>query len=93
MELHQKLKLAVALKYRQDQDVAPMVVATGKGVLAQAILKKAAEAGIPIHPDSELAEMLSEVEAGDRIPEELYEVVAQIMAMVYRMDSALARKL
>lgn len=93
MELHQKLKLAVALKYRQDEDVAPMVVATGKGVLAQAILKKAAEAGIPIHPDSELAEMLSEVEAGDRIPEELYEVVAQIMAMVYRMDSALARKL
>lgn len=93
MELHQKLKLAVALKYRQDQDVAPMVVATGKGVLAQAILKKAAEAGIPIHPDSELADMLSEVEVGDSIPEELYEVVAQIMAMVYRMDSALARKL
>lgn len=93
MELHQKLKLAVALKYRQDLDVAPMVVATGKGVLAQAILKKAAEAGIPIHPDSELADMLSEVEVGDSIPEELYEVVAQIMAMVYRMDSALARKL
>jgi type III secretion system FlhB-like substrate exporter len=32
------------------------------------------------------------VEVGDSIPEELYEVVAQIMAMVYRMDSALARK-
>jgi flagellar biosynthesis protein len=93
MELHQKLKLAVALKYRQDQDATPLVVATGKGVLAQAILKKAAEAGIPVHPDSELANMLSEVEVGDSIPEELYEVVAQIMAMVYRMDSALAKKL
>lgn len=93
MELHNKLKLAVALKYKQDQDVAPMVVATGKGFLAEAILKKAADAGIPIHPDSELAEMLSEVEVGDSIPEELYEVVAQIMAMVYRMDSSLARRL
>jgi flagellar biosynthesis protein len=93
MELHQKLKLAVALKYRQDQDVAPLVVASGKGILAEAILKKAAEAGIPVHPDSELANMLSEVEVGDSIPEELYEVVAQIMAMVYRMDSALAKKL
>lgn len=93
MELHQKLKLAVALKYRQDQDVAPLVVASGKGILAEAILKKAAEAGIPVHPDSELASMLSEVEVGDSIPEELYEVVAQIMAMVYRMDSALAKKL
>ena len=93
MELHHKLKLAVALKYRQDQDVAPLVVATGRGMLAEAILKKARDAGIPIHPDSELAEMLSEVEAGDSIPEELYEVVAQIMAMVYRMDSALARRI
>lgn len=93
MELHNKLKLAVALKYKQDQDVAPMVVASGKGILAEAILKKAADAGIPIHPDSGLAEMLSDVEVGDSIPEELYEVVAQIMAMVYRMDSSLARRL
>lgn len=92
MELHHKLKLAVALKYKQDQDVAPLVVASGRGFLADAILKKARDAGIPIHPDSELANMLSEVEVGDSIPEELYEVVAQIMAMVYRMDTALARK-
>jgi flagellar biosynthesis protein len=92
MELHRKLKLAVALKYKQDQDAAPLVVASGKGIVAEAILKKAAEAGIPVHPDSELAGMLSEVEVGDSIPEELYEVVAQIMAMVYRMDSALAKK-
>lgn len=92
MELHNKLKLAVALKYRQDQDVSPLVVASGKGLLAEAILKKARDAGIPIHPDSELAGMLGEVEVGDSIPEELYEVVAQIMAMVYRMDSAIARK-
>lgn len=93
MELHPKLKLAVALKYKQDQDVAPLVVASGRGFLAEAILRKAMDAGVPIHPDGELAEMLSDVEVGDSIPEELYEVVAQIMAMVYRMDSALARKL
>ncbi|HLP41373.1 MAG TPA: EscU/YscU/HrcU family type III secretion system export apparatus switch protein [Fibrobacteria bacterium] len=93
MELHPKLKLAVALKYKQDRDVAPLVVASGKGVMAEAILRKALDAGIPIHPDSELADLLSEVDVGDSIPEELYEVVAQIMAMVYRMDSALARRL
>jgi flagellar biosynthesis protein len=93
VEFQPKLKLAVALKYRQDQDVAPLVVASGKGLLAEAILKKAAQAGIPIHPDGELAGMLSEVEVGESIPEELYEVVAQIMAMIYRMDSALAKRL
>ncbi|MBW8888605.1 MAG: EscU/YscU/HrcU family type III secretion system export apparatus switch protein [Fibrobacteres bacterium] len=89
---HQKLKLAVALKYRQDEDVSPLVVASGKGALAQALVKKAIDLGVPIHPDGELAELLSDVEVGQSIPEELYEVVAQIMAMVYRMDAELGRK-
>jgi flagellar biosynthesis protein len=89
---HQKLKLAVALKYRQEEDVSPLVVASGKGALAQALVKKAMDLGVPIHPDGELAELLSEVDVGQSIPEELYEVVAQIMAMVYRMDAELGRK-
>jgi flagellar biosynthesis protein len=92
MEFQQKLKLAVALKYRQDEDVSPLVVASGRGTLAQSLVKKAMDLDIPIHPDGELAELLSEVDVGSNIPEELYEVVAQIMALVYRMDSALAGK-
>jgi flagellar biosynthesis protein len=92
MEFHQKLKLAVALKYTLNEDVAPLVVASGRGVIAQALLKKAQELDIPIHPDGELAELLGDVDVGQSIPEELYEVVAQIMAMVYRMDSSLGRK-
>ena len=93
MEFQHKLKLAIALKYRQNEDVSPLVVASGKGALAQALVKKALAMDIPIHPDGELAELLSEVDVGHSIPEELYEVVAQIMAMVYRMDTALGRKL
>lgn len=92
MEIRQKLKLAVALKYKLKEDVAPMVVASGKGFLAGALLKKAKELDIPIHNDGELAGLLSEVEVGHSIPEELYEVVAQIMAMVYKMDSTLDRR-
>jgi flagellar biosynthesis protein len=92
MEFQHKLKLAVALKYRQDEDVSPLVVASGRGSLAQALVKKAMDLDIPIHPDGELAELLSDVDVGHSIPEELYEVVAQIMAMVYRMDAALDRK-
>lgn len=92
MEFHQKLKLAVALKYRLNEDVAPLVVASGRGALAQALVKKAVDMDIPIHPDGELAELLGDVEVGRSIPEELYEVVAQIMAMVYRMDAALDGK-
>jgi flagellar biosynthesis protein len=92
MDFHQKLKLAVALKYRLNEDVAPLVIASGRGLMAESILKKAKELDIPVHPDGDLAEMLSDVEVGQSIPEELYEVVAQIMAMIYKMDSALDRK-
>ena len=87
MEFHHKLKLAVALKYRQDEDVSPLVVASGRAPW-RSLVKKAMDLDIPIHPDGELAELL-EVDVGHSIPEELYEVVAQIMAMVYRMDAAL----
>jgi flagellar biosynthesis protein len=92
MEFQHKLKLAVALKYTQSEDVSPLVVASGRGSLAQALVRKALDLDIPIHPDGELAELLSEVDVGHSIPEELYEVVAQIMAMVYRMDMALSEK-
>jgi flagellar biosynthesis protein len=92
MDFHQKLKLAVALKYRLKEDVAPLVIASGRGLMADAILKKAKELDIPVHPDGDLAQMLGDVEVGQTIPEELYEVVAQIMAMIYKMDSALEKK-
>lgn len=91
MDFHQKLKLAVALKYRLQEDAAPLVIASGRGVMAEAILKKAKELDIPVHPDGDLAQLLGDVEVGQTIPEELYEVVAQIMAMIYKMDSALGK--
>ena len=93
MEFHQKLKLAVALKYKLKEDVTPLVVASGKGALAQALVRKALELDIPIQSDGELAELLSEVDVGQSIPEELYEVVAQIMAMVYKMDAGLSKRI
>lgn len=93
MIFQQKLKLAVALKYTQNVDVAPLVVASGRGVLAQALVKRALDLDIPIHPDGELAELLGDVDVGQTIPEEMYEVVAQIMAMVYKMDTALNNRL
>jgi flagellar biosynthesis protein len=93
MEFHQKMKLAIALKYAAKEDNAPTVVASGRGLMAESLVKKGQELEIPIHSDGQLAEMLSEVDVGETIPEELYEVVAQIMAMVYRMDTALERNL
>jgi flagellar biosynthesis protein len=85
-----KRKKAVALKYDQEvgrsEKAAPQVVAKGAGLVAEAILKKANEAGVYIHEDQDLVEVLSKVEIGAEIPDELYEAVAKVLAIVYRLN-------
>lgn len=80
-----KKKTAVALSYSPEED-APRVIAAGKGYLAEKIINKAKETGLPIHKDDELAQNLSKMEIGSFIPPELYEVVAEIMVFVEDVD-------
>ena len=81
----EKVKTAVAIAY-DPANVAPTVVASGKGVLAEKIIEAAKEADVPVHEDSKLADTLSGLEIGDAIPPELYEVVAEVLVFVDRMD-------
>lgn len=80
-----KNKTAVALSYNPEE-TAPKIIATGKGYLADKIINKANEAHIPIHKDEDLANSLSRLELGSYIPPELYELVAEILVFVDRMD-------
>ena len=83
-------KQAVALSYDPDDD-APKVVATGKGALAEKIIEEAKQAKVPVHKDSKLADTLSRLEIGELIPQELYEVVAEILVFVDQMDRIRAK--
>ncbi len=89
-EKKQKTKQAVALLYDPADD-APRVIASGKGALAERIIKKAQEADVPVHQDDKLADTLSRLEIGDMIPPELYEVVAEILVFVDAMDKIKAK--
>ena len=80
-----KSKQAIALEY-DPEDIAPKVVATGSGHLAERIISEAEKADIPIHQDEKLAKTLSKLGVGDAIPPELYEVVAEILVFVDAMD-------
>jgi len=79
--------IAVALKHEMGQGQAPVVVASGAGLLARRIVQLAEEAGVPIQKDDHLAQLLSAVEVNQEIPEELYEAVARILAFIYRIDA------
>lgn len=72
--------LACALRYDEEQgDDAPLVLAVGEGDLAKRIVSAAQAYGVPVLHDVPLAHALAELVPGDRIPEELYEAVAEIL--------------
>ncbi|HEY8420452.1 MAG TPA: EscU/YscU/HrcU family type III secretion system export apparatus switch protein [Thermoclostridium sp.] len=87
-----KIKKATALSYTPNEDRAPKVIASGKGVFAEKIIEKAKEENIPVVEDSDLASKLSELKTGSEIPVELYEVVAEILAFVSRVDEKAGKK-
>lgn len=84
-EEKKKTKTAVALAY-EPGDMAPKILAAGKGEVAERIIETAKENDIPFHKDNKLAETLSKLEIGDTIPAELYDVVAEILVFVDDMD-------
>lgn len=80
------MKKAVALRYDPQKNLAPEVVASGQGVIAAQIMKIAQENAVPIHEERELVEALRQIPVGSEIPPELYDLVAQILVFVLRID-------
>jgi len=77
--------LAVALSYTVGQRGAPKVVAKGAGELARAIRELAEASGVPVVENVAVARFLYRyVEVGQEIPGQLYQAVAQILAVIYR---------
>lgn len=82
-----EVQQAVALKYEAGKHGTPEVVASGRGRIAEQIIALAKAHGIYVKQDSELVEVLSTLDIGEAIPPELYAVVAEILAFVYRVNA------
>lgn len=76
---------AAALSYR-PQDGAPVIVASGMGHIAEKIVEVAQDSGVPIYEDSSLATVLTQMELGREIPEELYQAVVDIYLYFLNFD-------
>ena len=81
-----KRKKAVALKYNPPKQTAPALAAKGQGEIAERIIKIAKEHNIPIREDADLIETLMTLELNQEIPSELYKVIAEVLAWVYRVN-------
>lgn len=79
-------EIAVALRYRTGLEAAPRVVARGVELIAAQIKKIARENNVPVVENPPVARMLwRQVPLGEEIPAELYQAVAEILALIYRL--------
>lgn len=86
--------IAIAIRYNQKKDNAPVVLAKGTEFLAAKIREKAKENKVPIMENKELARAIySKSEVGGYIPIELYQAVAEVLALVYRLKQINSKKI
>jgi flagellar biosynthetic protein FlhB len=77
---------AVALRYRDGRDAAPVVVAKGRDFVAQKIKEEARKHGVELVENRPLAQALYiYCDVGDSIPKDMYKAVAEVLAYVYRL--------
>ena len=77
--------LAIALAYAPG-DTAPRIVAKGRGLIADEIIRRARQYGVFVHESPELVTLLMQSNLDDHIPPQLYIVVAELLAWIYRLE-------
>ncbi|VBB05632.1 type iii secretion system substrate exporter [Lucifera butyrica] len=85
-------KQAIALHYNPERQNAPRVVAKGTGLIAENILNIAKQSAVPVYQNKTVAGMLMAVELDREIPAALYQVVAEVLAYVYRLDQEAGKR-
>jgi len=78
MSSYNNNKRAVALKYDINKNNAPVVIASGAGYIANKVVEIAEENGIPIYKDDSLSILLSQLDIGSEIPDELFTAIVDI---------------
>ena len=82
-----KIRKAVALSY-EINSAAPKITGQGQGYVADAILNKAKELGIPTRVEPELVEFLMQLKLNELVPPQLYAAVAEVLAWAYEIDNS-----
>jgi len=79
-------ELAIAISYKPQEMIAPVVIAKGAGAVAQKIRKIALENGVPVIERKPLAQFLYKtVDVGAAVPAEQYQAVAEVLRYVYQL--------
>jgi len=77
--------LPIAVSLQWDGKGAPRVTAKGRGEIADRIIEIASANGVPLREDRALVSVLSKLDLEQRIPQELYVAVAEVIAFAYAL--------
>lgn len=77
---------AAVIKYDEESGKSPVVVAQGKGEVARQIIELAKQNNIHMQEDSSLVAELLEMDLGENIPPQLYNVMAEILLLIEEME-------
>jgi len=83
--------LAVAVRYNrgEEQDAVPIVLVKGADYMAKRIKERAKEAEVPIIENKPVARALYKAaEVGDPIPMDMYQAVAEILALIFQLEES-----
>ncbi|HDQ26028.1 MAG TPA: EscU/YscU/HrcU family type III secretion system export apparatus switch protein, partial [bacterium] len=76
--------IAVALRYKEGADEAPVIVAKGINLMAEKVKEIARQNSVIIVENPPLARALVKLEVGWQIPSDLFQAIAEILAFVYQ---------
>lgn len=79
---------AAVIRFNEQADKAPTVVAQGRGQLAAKIIEMAKQHNVQMEEDSGLVQNLLDIDLGDNIPPQLYSVMAEILLMIEEMEES-----
>ncbi|MDE0564764.1 EscU/YscU/HrcU family type III secretion system export apparatus switch protein [Exiguobacterium sp. B2(2022)] len=82
-----KRKTAAVVRYDESTDKAPVIVARGTGSVAEKILQEARARGVAVENDHSLLGHLLDLDLGDAIPPQLYDVMAEVLLLIEELDS------
>lgn len=82
---YEKASAAVAISYNEEKK-SPFVSALGYESRAQAIIDMAKELGVYIHKDPVLLNELKALKEGEQVPEQLFQIIAEILAFSYLLQ-------
>lgn len=85
---------AIAIRYQVGEDDIPTVLAKGMDEIAQKMKEEAKKLQVPMIENRAVARALYPlVEAGDHVPVEMYESIAEIIALVYQLEEKKKQKI